>query len=82
MSTPPANSCNFHCSQLSYPASGPVGMERTRYGAIFIAIACAIVCALVEMSAQAQVNGIGQKPYLGWSTYSEQTIVPSSSVMN
>src|ERR1700720_2192642 len=25
-------------------------------------------------SAQAQVNGVGQKPYLGWSTFSEQTI--------
>jgi alpha-galactosidase len=24
--------------------------------------------------ASAQVNGIGQKPYLGWSTFSEQTI--------
>src|ERR1700742_5331991 len=24
--------------------------------------------------AQAQVNGVGQKPYLGWSTFSEQTI--------
>src|ERR1700689_1144724 len=25
-------------------------------------------------TAQAQVNGVGQKPYLGWSTFSEQTI--------
>src|ERR1700739_2713088 len=24
--------------------------------------------------AQAQVNGVGQRPYLGWSTFSEQTI--------
>src|SRR5882757_5449594 len=33
-------------------------------------------------SAIAQVNGLGKKPYLGWSTYSQQTIVASSSVMN
>jgi alpha-galactosidase len=33
-------------------------------------------------AAVAQVNGLGKRPYLGWSTYSEQTIVPSSSVMN
>jgi len=34
------------------------------------------------VSAVAQVNGLGAKPYLGWSTYSQQTIVPSSTVMN
>jgi hypothetical protein len=26
------------------------------------------------LAAQAQVNGVGQRPYLGWSTFSEQTI--------
>src|SRR5438270_6738396 len=35
---------------------------------------------LATVQAGAQVNGVGAKPYLGWSTYSEQTIVPSSSV--
>ena len=30
----------------------------------------------------AQVNGEGKRPYLGWSTYSQQTIVASSTVMN
>ena len=29
---------------------------------------------LLHSFAQAQVNGVGQKPYLGWSTFSEQTI--------
>jgi alpha-galactosidase len=82
MSTPTANSCKFHCSQLCYQTIGPVRMEQTGHRAIFIAIVCALLCALVQMSAQAQANGIGQRPYLGWSTYSEQTIVPSSSVMN
>ena len=33
-------------------------------------------------NALAQPNGIGQKPLLGWSTYSQQTVVASSSVMN
>src|SRR5579859_4172466 len=33
-------------------------------------------------AAEAQVNGLGQAPYRGWSTYSQQTIVASSSVMN
>jgi hypothetical protein len=33
-------------------------------------------------AARAQVNGLGARPYQGWSTFSEQTIVPSSSVMN
>jgi alpha-galactosidase len=32
--------------------------------------------------AVAQVNGEGKRPYLGWSTYSQQTIVASSTVMN
>jgi len=27
-----------------------------------------------QLSAQAQVNNVGQRPYLGWSTFSQQTI--------
>jgi alpha-galactosidase len=34
------------------------------------------------MAASAQLNGVGQRPYFGWSTFSEQTIVASSTVMN
>lgn len=34
-----------------------------------------LVSALTSMlPADAQVNGVGQRPYLGWSTFSEQTI--------
>jgi alpha-galactosidase len=33
-------------------------------------------------TVMAQVNGEGKRPYLGWSTYSQQTIVASSTVMN
>jgi alpha-galactosidase len=32
---------------------------------------CWLPCA---WTANAQVNGVGQRPYLGWSTFSEQTI--------
>ena len=39
-------------------------------------------CAVSMLFGQAQPGTVGQRPYLGWSTYSEQTIVPSSSVMN
>jgi alpha-galactosidase len=41
-----------------------------------------LILSFTAANAFAQVNGLGKKPYLGWSTYSEQTIVPSSTVMN
>ena len=41
-----------------------------------------LALSFTAISAVAQVNGLGAKPYLGWSTYSQQTIVPSSTVMN
>jgi len=41
-----------------------------------------ILFAFASVQSLAQVNGLGQRPYLGWSTYSEQTIVASSTVMN
>src|SRR5258708_2567404 len=36
----------------------------------------------VAPAALAQVNGVGARPLQGWSTFSQQTIVPSSTVMN
>ena len=33
-----------------------------------------IWCLPCAWQASAQVNGVGQRPYLGWSTFSEQTI--------
>ena len=33
-----------------------------------------IWCLPCAWKASAQVNGVGQRPYLGWSTFSEQTI--------
>ena len=41
----------------------------------FLSIGTAgLLLGLLPASAAAQVNGAGQKPYLGWSTFSEQTI--------
>jgi alpha-galactosidase len=74
MSTPQARSCNLHCSHSSDSAIGPIGMQQGGMSATFVLIVCAFLCALLDSSAHAQVNGVGEKPYLGWSTYSEQTI--------
>ena len=41
----------------------------------FLAIATAgLLISSLGMPARAQVNGVGHRPYLGWSTFSEQTI--------
>src|ERR1700730_8482542 len=55
--------------------------RRKLYFPGLVAIAM-LTLSFTSASAIAQVNGLGAKPYLGWSTFSEQTIVPSSSVMN
>jgi alpha-galactosidase len=56
----------------------------TRRSAKFARIVGAITAVLLGLApaALAQVNGLGARPYQGWSTYSQQTIVPSSTVMN
>jgi alpha-galactosidase len=48
---------------------------------IAVSIAMLILVS-TAVNSLAQVNGLGRTLYLGWSTYSEQTIVPSSNVMN
>ena len=42
-------------------------------------IRLAVACGLMSMAAtaSAQVNGVGQKPYLGWSSFSQQTLDPA-----
>jgi len=40
-------------------------------------LAIALAALAVAVDAPAQVNGAGHKPYLGWSTFSQQTIDPS-----
>jgi alpha-galactosidase len=47
-----------------------------------ISLITAVLTFMFTTAAMAQVNGEGKRPYLGWSTYSQQTIVPSSTVMN
>jgi alpha-galactosidase len=37
-----------------------------------------VACAI---GTHAQVNGVGQRPYLGWSTYSQQTITPTQTFL-
>ena len=39
----------------------------------------ALACGLLSLAAgaSAQVNGVGQKPYLGWSSFSQQTLEPA-----
>jgi alpha-galactosidase len=48
----------------------------------FILLMTAVLTLVFTTAAVAQVNGEGKRPYLGWSTYSQQTIVASSTVMN
>jgi alpha-galactosidase len=38
------------------------------------AIAFALTCVVAASLADAQVNGVGDRPYLGWSTFSQQTL--------
>ena len=40
-----------------------------------LALACGL--AAVASTATAQVNGVAQRPYLGWSSFSQQTIDPA-----
>ncbi|QHN03597.1 alpha-galactosidase [Granulicella sp. WH15] len=49
------------------------GQRQTRRYALSLLLATSSLFAPHQF-VQAQVNGVGQKPYLGWSTFSEQTI--------
>ena len=77
------------------PTTLPLGTleahtNRTRCGVLrrcsrtLPRIAVAVAAALLGMvpTALAQVNGLGARPLQGWSTFSQQTIVPSNTVMN
>jgi alpha-galactosidase len=54
------------------------GVRMLRYFSILCFTALFTLC----LTATAQLNGVGKRPYLGWSTFSQQTIVTSSTVMN
>ena len=47
---------------------------RKRWIRSLLTRALASISLLVSVQAPAQVNGIGQRPYLGWSSFSEQTV--------
>jgi alpha-galactosidase len=57
-------------------------VNPVRKRTVAIAIAMLTTLLFTAVNALAQVNDLGKTPYLGWSTFSEQTIVPSSTVMN
>jgi alpha-galactosidase len=70
-------SIDAHSESTTF-AAAQIKQSRFWRAAKTLAIMFMVAAAL----ANAQINGVGQRPYLGWSTYSEQTIVASSTVMN
>jgi alpha-galactosidase len=70
-------------SHLSHhsPVFNEIGY-KTGVSRIINTAAVLIAATLLPQTlARAQINGVGQKPYLGWSTFSQQTIIPTSVVM-
>jgi hypothetical protein len=57
---------------MKTPLRGAVQGQARKYAFSLLLAASGLLAP--HWSAQAQVNGVGQKPYLGWSTFSEQTI--------
>src|ERR1700761_5873458 len=73
--------------EVTMPANSPIDAQPVhtqhtcrRLSRFIVAAAAALIAATPAVLAQ--VNGLGGRPYQGWSTYSQQTIVPSSTVMN
>jgi alpha-galactosidase len=50
------------------------GVSRLRARPVGIAIAAAAALLAHSLPAAAQVNGVGDHPYLGWSSFSQQTL--------
>jgi alpha-galactosidase len=81
MHTLPIESCISNSAPHNELAEEHTEMRQVWNPIIAIAIAM-LTLSFTAVNAIAQVNGVGGSPYLGWSTFSEQTIVPSSTVMN
>jgi alpha-galactosidase len=64
------------------PTNAPTIHPQPKRGILCRMLAGMAAISIAAPFALAQVNGLGARPYQGWSTYSEQTIVPSSTVMN
>ncbi|MGB9419167.1 MAG: TIM-barrel domain-containing protein, partial [Acidobacteriaceae bacterium] len=75
--TDPLGTQQLHANRNSYPT-----FRRCTRGLGRIAAAFAAALLTLAPAALAQLNNVGARPLQGWSTYSQQTIVPSSSVMN
>jgi alpha-galactosidase len=50
------------------------GVPRRRARPVGIAISLAAALLAYSLPASAQVNGLGEHPYLGWSSFSQQTL--------
>ena len=79
MNTLATESCISECPRHNQSANDHTQTRQAWNRTIAIAM---LTLLFTTIGAVAQVNGIGAKPYLGWSTFSEQTIVPSSSGMS
>ena len=66
----------------SHPYQGHAGAGGQPWRSLSCLLTSMLLVFSLAPRAAAQGNGVGRRPYLGWSTYSEQTIVPSSTVMN
>jgi alpha-galactosidase len=62
------------------PASYETGYKKNSRRILKAAALLIAAALLPQPFAHAQVNNLGEKPYFGWSTYSQQTI--ASNVMN
>jgi len=65
---------------LFRPWQGNTGHANSSRKTFGLAVLLSVGLLVQQTQTHAQVNGVGQRPYLGWSTYSQQTI--ASNVMN
>jgi hypothetical protein len=62
----------YHYASSTPYLVAPSRSRRFVPSLIRLAVACGLL--FVAAGASAQVNGVGQKPYLGWSSFSQQTL--------
>jgi len=69
---------------IKLPHQLPDNLRKTKLlnNSLVTSVAACLVAMALQASAVAQPNGIGQKPLLGWSTYSQQTIPSPTPVMS
>jgi len=52
-------------------------LHQTRHLSDLLFLPVWVLLLTFSVSVSAQVNGVGGKPYIGWSSYSQQTLFPS-----